>query len=123
MFLTKEGLIKLGDFGISKVLSATRVEANTVVGTAHYISPEIVSIIIIHFNSFHFIVIIYVFMIVLGNISIFWKYRDISFDNISYRGNFLISKYRISILIILNFIIFMYATHEVCILDMSTSVI
>ena len=44
MFLTKEGLIKLGDFGISKVLSATRVEANTVVGTAHYISPEIVSI-------------------------------------------------------------------------------
>ena len=43
VFLTKEGLIKLGDFGISKVLSATRVEANTVVGTAHYISPEIVS--------------------------------------------------------------------------------
>ena len=54
----------------------------------------------------------------LGNISIFWKYRDISFDNISYRGNFSISKYRISILIV--FIIFMYATHEVYGLDIST---
>ena len=58
--------------------------------------------------------------LVLGNISIFWKYRDISFDNISYRRNFLISKYRISILIV--FIVFMYATHEVYSLDMSTSV-
>ena len=52
MFLTKEGLIKLGDFGISKVLSATRVEANTVVGTAHYISPEIVSFVISTASSF-----------------------------------------------------------------------
>ena len=60
------------------------------------------------------------YALVLGNISIFWKYRDISFDNISYRRNFLISKYRISILIV--FIVFMYATHEVYSLDMSTSV-
>ena len=61
------------------------------------------------------------FRLVLGNISIFWKYRDISFDNILYRGNFLISKYRISILIV--FIVFMYATHEIYSLDMSTRAI
>ena len=58
------------------------------------------------------------YYVVLGNISIFWKYRDISFDNILYRGDFSISKYRISI-----FIVFMYATHEVYSLDMSTRVI
>ena len=33
--------------------------------------------------------------VVLGDISIFWEYRDISLDNISYRAYSWISKYRI----------------------------
>ena len=39
--------MKLGDFGISKILSATCPEANTVLGTPYYISPEIVSYIVL----------------------------------------------------------------------------
>ena len=49
--------------------------------------------------------------VVLGNISILWKYRDILFDNILYRGDFLISKYLSSIFII--FIDFIYVTDEI----------
>ena len=42
IFLTKSGLIKLGDFGIARVLSNTKSKAKTVVGTPYYLSPEII---------------------------------------------------------------------------------
>jgi serine/threonine protein kinase len=46
IFLNKEGYIKVGDFGISKMLTTKR-EAESVVGTPYYISPEIVILIYI----------------------------------------------------------------------------
>lgn len=42
IFLTKNNMIKLGDFGIARVLSDTRSKAKTVVGTPYYLSPEII---------------------------------------------------------------------------------
>ena len=40
--MTKRGIIKLGDFGIARVLSHTKSAAKTVVGTPYYLSPEII---------------------------------------------------------------------------------
>ena len=42
IFLTSTGLVKLGDFGIARVLTGTAEMASTVVGTPYYLSPEIV---------------------------------------------------------------------------------
>jgi NIMA (never in mitosis gene a)-related kinase len=42
IFLTKSGMVKVGDFGICKILSNTKALAKTVVGTPYYLSPEIV---------------------------------------------------------------------------------
>ncbi|EDV24867.1 uncharacterized protein TRIADDRAFT_25231 [Trichoplax adhaerens] len=41
IFLTKGGIIKLGDFGIAKVLNSTVELARTCIGTPYYLSPEI----------------------------------------------------------------------------------
>jgi NIMA (never in mitosis gene a)-related kinase 1/4/5 len=43
IFLTENGIIKLGDFGIAKCLECTWEKAMTVVGTPYYLSPEIVN--------------------------------------------------------------------------------
>jgi len=42
IFLNKNGIVKLGDFGIARVLNNTKENAKTVVGTPYYLSPEIV---------------------------------------------------------------------------------
>lgn len=42
IFLTKNNIIKLGDFGIAKILNKTMEKARTVVGTPYYLSPEII---------------------------------------------------------------------------------
>jgi NIMA (never in mitosis gene a)-related kinase len=35
-------MVKLGDFGISKILNSTADAASTVIGTPYYLSPEMV---------------------------------------------------------------------------------
>eukprot|EP01038_Epipyxis_sp_PR26KG_P005433 gene5433-7526_t len=41
IFLTSTGLLKLGDFGVSRVLSNTTALASTQIGTPYFMSPEI----------------------------------------------------------------------------------
>ena len=41
VYLTVDGTLKLGDFGIAKALSLTSDMAQTVVGTPYYMSPEV----------------------------------------------------------------------------------
>lgn len=39
--MTKDNLVKLGDFGIARSLKQSLEKAKTVVGTPYYMSPEI----------------------------------------------------------------------------------
>ena len=43
IFMTDSKTIKLGDFGVSKILDSTNGEAMTYAGTKFYLSPEIVN--------------------------------------------------------------------------------
>eukprot|EP00929_Paragymnodinium_shiwhaense_P064408 TRINITY_DN3224_c0_g2_i1.p1 TRINITY_DN3224_c0_g2~~TRINITY_DN3224_c0_g2_i1.p1 ORF type:complete len:518 (-),score=162.45 TRINITY_DN3224_c0_g2_i1:127-1680(-) len=40
-FLSKNGNLKMGDFGIAKVLTCTQAVAKTQIGTPYYLSPEV----------------------------------------------------------------------------------
>jgi NIMA (never in mitosis gene a)-related kinase len=42
VFVTKDGKMKMGDFGIARVLNSTKSKAKTVMGTPYYLSPEII---------------------------------------------------------------------------------
>lgn len=42
IFISKNNSLKLGDFGIARVLNMTHDKARTVVGTPYYLSPEII---------------------------------------------------------------------------------
>jgi NIMA (never in mitosis gene a)-related kinase len=41
IFLSSSGFVKIGDFGISKILEGTLENAETIVGTPYYMSPEV----------------------------------------------------------------------------------
>ena len=43
IFLTKNGIIKLGDFGVSKQLRTKWELAKTLMGTSYYLSPEMIN--------------------------------------------------------------------------------
>jgi serine/threonine protein kinase len=40
-FLSFDGVVKIGDFGIARMLSHSLDKARSVVGTAYYMSPEV----------------------------------------------------------------------------------
>lgn len=42
LFLTKNGIIKIGDFGISKILNKNHTKTNTHIGTPLYMAPEVI---------------------------------------------------------------------------------
>jgi NIMA (never in mitosis gene a)-related kinase 1/4/5 len=44
IFLTRDGSVKLGDFGIARNLTGSMDLAHTIIGTPYYMSPEIMQV-------------------------------------------------------------------------------
>jgi len=53
--MTKDNRVKLGDFGIARVLGKTMEKAKTMVGTPYYLSPEIIESKPYSFKVYHYI--------------------------------------------------------------------
>lgn len=51
IFCSAHGIVKLGDFGISKALGDNQNVARTMVGTPYYMSPEILKVCRCSFES------------------------------------------------------------------------
>ena len=51
VFITAEGTVKIGDLGLSRLVGAHTVVANTLVGTPYYMSPERMTDIGYNFDS------------------------------------------------------------------------
>lgn len=41
IFMTKKGILKIGDFGVSSILNQTDAKAESTAGTPYYIAPEL----------------------------------------------------------------------------------
>jgi len=41
LFLTEDGIVKIGDFGISREIDATKALIMTACGTPYYMAPEV----------------------------------------------------------------------------------
>ena len=42
IFMTDDDCVKIGDFGVARILENTYARAKTVVGSPYYLSPEII---------------------------------------------------------------------------------
>ena len=57
IFCSAHGIVKLGDFGISKALGDNQNVARTMVGTPYYMSPEILKVSILSSPRYNVVIV------------------------------------------------------------------